>query len=153
MAGLISDDERKNSSKVPALGDIPLLGRLFSNQKDQKTKTEIVLAITPRIISNIDRPSAEISEYWSGTETVISDKPQLNLPAASSPPMNALERAREQMRLRQLQASEVPIAQPVSEPKSEQVLPQQAPERPAEQSLELAPLTPTIDSVNPPLAP
>ena len=153
LAGLISDDERKNSSKVPALGDIPLLGRLFSNQKDQKTKTEIVLAITPRIISNIDRPSAEISEYWSGTETVISDKPQLNLPAASSPPMNALERAREQMRLRQLQASEVPIAQPVSEPKSEQVLPQQAPERPAEQSLELAPLTPTIDSVNPPLAP
>ena len=75
------------------------------------------------------------------------------MPAASSPPMNALERAREQMRLRQLQASEVPIAQPVSEPKSEQVLPQQAPERPAEQSLELAPLTPTIDSVNPPLAP
>jgi general secretion pathway protein D len=100
LAGLISDDERKNSSKLPGLGDIPLLGRLFANQQDQKSKTEIVLAITPRIISNIARPNAEISEYWSGTEGVISDKPQTNLPVASEP-LSAQDKFREQMRLRQ----------------------------------------------------
>jgi len=80
LAGLILDNERKNANKLPALGDIPLLGRLFSNQEDSKSKTEIILAITPRILSNISRPDAEVSEYWSGTETGINDKPQINVP-------------------------------------------------------------------------
>jgi len=80
LAGLILDDERKNASKLPGFGDIPLLGRLFSNQEDKKTKTEIVLAITPRILGNISRPNAEISEYWSGTEVQINDRPQISVP-------------------------------------------------------------------------
>jgi len=80
LAGLILDDERKNANKLPGLGDIPLLGRLFSDQEDKKSKTEIVLAITPRILSNISRPDAEVSEYWSGTESGINDKPQVNVP-------------------------------------------------------------------------
>jgi general secretion pathway protein D len=84
LAGLISDDERKSASKLPGLGDIPLLGRLFANQEDKKTKTEIVLAITPRILSNISRPNAEISEYWSGTEVQINDRPQISVTTGSS---------------------------------------------------------------------
>ena len=103
LAGLILDDERKNSAKLPGLGDIPLLGRLFANQEDRKSKTEIILAITPRIIGNISRPQAEISEYWSGTESVITDKPQLNLPA-SNVPQTPQERMLEQMRIRQQQS-------------------------------------------------
>ena len=109
LAGLISDDERKNTSKLPGLGDIPLIGRLFSNQQDQKSKTEIVLAITPRIVSNITRPSAEISEYWSGTDTVISDKPILNMPA-STEAMTPEERAKERLRLRR--EGNNPVEQP-----------------------------------------
>jgi general secretion pathway protein D len=80
LAGLILDDERKNASKLPGLGDIPLLGRLFANQEDKKSKTEIVLAITPRILGNISRPNAEISEYWSGTDVLINDRPQISVP-------------------------------------------------------------------------
>ena len=102
LAGLILDDERKNASKVPGLGDIPLLGRLFSNQEDRKSKTEILLAITPRIIVNISQPKSEISEYWSGTENVITDKPQINLPATSGQD-SPVSKMREQMRLRQLE--------------------------------------------------
>lgn len=83
LAGLILDDERKNATKLPGLGDIPLLGRLFANQEDRKSKTEIVLAITPHIIGNISRPDAEVSEYWSGTESGINDKPQINVPVGS----------------------------------------------------------------------
>lgn len=86
LAGLILDNERKNANKLPALGDIPLLGRLFSNQEDSKSKTEIILAITPRILSNISRPDAEVSEYWSGTEAVITDKPQINVPIGGGSP-------------------------------------------------------------------
>jgi len=39
-----------------------------------------VLAITPRILGNISRPNAEISEYWSGTEVLINDRPQISVP-------------------------------------------------------------------------
>jgi general secretion pathway protein D len=96
LAGLILDDERKTANKLPGLGDIPLIGRLFSNQEDKKNKTEIVLAITPRIVSNIQLPKAEISEYWSGTENIISDKPQNGLPVTgNSRNQSAAERLRE----------------------------------------------------------
>ncbi len=105
LAGLILDDERKNASKLPGLGDIPLIGRLFSNQEDRKSKTEIVLAITPRIIGNISRPQAEISEYWSGSENRISDKPQINLPATNRMAIPQ-DGSSEQMRLRQLQTQD-----------------------------------------------
>ncbi len=85
LAGLISDKERKNSSRLPGVGDIPILGRLFANQSDTKKKTEIVLAITPRILSNISRPDAELTEYWSGTKNLITDKQQISLPPQDAP--------------------------------------------------------------------
>ena len=83
LAGLISDDERMNAARIPGFGDIPVLGRLFANQEDKKDKTEIVLAITPRILNNIRRPESELSEYWSGTELSINDRPQIVIPAAA----------------------------------------------------------------------
>lgn len=69
LAGLISDEERKNVNKIPGLGDIPLIGRLFSNHGDEKTKTEIVLAVTPHIIRGRRAPEAALAEYWSGSES------------------------------------------------------------------------------------
>jgi general secretion pathway protein D len=57
-----------------------MLGRLFANQEDKKDKTEIVLAITPRILNNIRRPESELSEYWSGTELSINDRVQIVVP-------------------------------------------------------------------------
>ena len=84
LAGLIQDSERKNADKVPGLGEIPLLGRLFSRHIDEKNKTEIVLAITPKVLSNVTLPEATFSEYWSGTDTIISDKPLLNTPSGNS---------------------------------------------------------------------
>lgn len=127
LAGLILDDERKNASKLPGLGDLPLIGRLFSNQEDKKSKTEIVLAITPRIIGNITRPQVEITEYWSGTESFISDKPQVNFPPTGGLE-NPQDRIREQMRLRQLQlnenqetpASQEPTPEPILDPAPQQ---------------------------------
>lgn len=98
LAGLIQDSERKNANKVPGLGEIPVLGRLFSNNSDEKNKTEIVLAITPKILSNLTLPEATFSEYWSGTDSVISDKPLLN-----SQPASLMPGRTQQMRELQLQ--------------------------------------------------
>ena len=50
LAGLFSEDETRSMSKVPLLGDIPVLGALFrSTQKDLKEK-ELVFFITPKIV-------------------------------------------------------------------------------------------------------
>ena len=140
LAGLISDDERKNASKLPGLGDIPILGRLFANQQDQKTKTEIVLAITPRIITNIVRPNAEVSEYWSGTDGLITDKQQINLPTTSEP-LTAIERLRERQRQQQEQQQQQQQQQQI----------EQAP--PQNDQAPAAPEQAVIDPNNPPLAP
>jgi general secretion pathway protein D len=68
LAGLISNDERSSASRVPGLGDLPLAGRLFSAQRDESQRTELVLAITPRVLRNIRRPDASETEIWVGTE-------------------------------------------------------------------------------------
>lgn len=75
LAGLISDEDRRSANKVPGLGDLPVLGRLFSSQRDDQQKTEIVLAITPRLIRGLARPELLASEFWSGTETSLRTRP------------------------------------------------------------------------------
>jgi general secretion pathway protein D len=57
------------------VGDLPVLGRLFSNQQDSGQRTELVLAITPRILRNVRRPDANETELWVGTETVPKLRP------------------------------------------------------------------------------
>jgi general secretion pathway protein D len=74
LAGLIADEDRTGASKVPLLGDLPLLGRLFANQRDELNKTEIVLLITPRIIRNIERQELAQTEFFGGTESAASDQ-------------------------------------------------------------------------------
>lgn len=87
LAGLIADEERSGASKVPGLGDLPLIGRLFANQRDELNKTEIVLLITPRILRNIERPELAESEFFGGTESAASDQSmQLrSIPGSFSP--------------------------------------------------------------------
>lgn len=71
LAGLISDEDRHTAVEVPLLGQIPILGRLFSSHRKDKTKTEIVLSITPRIVNPAKIPDARELEYWTGTETSL----------------------------------------------------------------------------------
>lgn len=75
LAGLISNEERMSANRIPGLGDIPLVGRLFSSQRDDGQRTEIVLSITPRIVRNIRRPDLNQTEFWSGTENVVRSRP------------------------------------------------------------------------------
>jgi general secretion pathway protein D len=70
LAGLISDEDRRAASQVPGLANAPLIGRLFRNNNDAVNKTEIVLLITPHIVRNIERPSARLEQFNSGTEFV-----------------------------------------------------------------------------------
>jgi general secretion pathway protein D len=78
LGGLISDDERSSAAKIPGLGDLPLIGRFFTIQKDDKGKSEILLAITPRLIRNVQKPTAANDRMWTGTETQLRTRPLLS---------------------------------------------------------------------------
>lgn len=72
LAGLINNEDRNTGNKIPWLGDIPIAGRLFGQQRDEGAKTEIVLSITPRILRNLQRPGESTMEFDSGTESNLS---------------------------------------------------------------------------------
>ncbi len=71
LGGLISNDERSAANRVPGLGDLPVAGRLFSSQRDDFQRTELVLAITPRILRPAPRPDISQAELWIGSEANV----------------------------------------------------------------------------------
>ena len=75
LAGLIQDSDTRSSNHIPGLGDLPVLGRLFGSNHTERDKSEIVLAITPRIIRAQPRPSSENIEFWYGTESQTRSAP------------------------------------------------------------------------------
>nr|WP_245649876.1 type II and III secretion system protein family protein [Vibrio nereis] len=55
IAGLLSENVRDSISKMPGLGEIPLLGQLFNSQEYISGETELVILVTPRLAKPIDR--------------------------------------------------------------------------------------------------
>ena len=55
LGGLISESKGFTVSKVPILGDIPLLGMLFKTTSKDNKKTELIIFLKPTIITNIDQ--------------------------------------------------------------------------------------------------
>lgn len=79
LAGLINKEDRKAGNGVPGLGQLPIVGRLFSSRSDTASKTEVVLLITPRVVRNIVRPESPIEEFMSGSASIISlDRMEIN---------------------------------------------------------------------------
>ncbi len=79
LAGLINREDRQSGNAIPGLGQLPILGRLFSSRSDTASKTEVVLLITPRVIRNIVRPESPVEEFSSGTAALISlEKLEIN---------------------------------------------------------------------------
>jgi general secretion pathway protein D len=68
IGGLIQDIKNTSKNKIFLLGDVPLLGDLFSNKDNSNQKTELVLAITPRIVRGVTIPDPEVAAFWSGVE-------------------------------------------------------------------------------------
>ncbi|MFK5952278.1 MAG: SPOR domain-containing protein [Desulfobacterium sp.] len=72
MGGLIQDEDRETVKKVPLLGDIPAMGRLFSNRYNENVETDILMTITPVVIRSQEMPRKEVTGFWSGSEKIFS---------------------------------------------------------------------------------
>lgn len=54
IAGMIQEKESKTVNKVPVLGDIPLIGAMFRSTVNAKSKSEMVIMLTPKIITDTE---------------------------------------------------------------------------------------------------
>ena len=94
LAGLISDEDRGTANKVPGVGELPVLNRLFGSQKDDAMRSEIVLSITPRLLRSIRRPDLMTAEFNSGTEAAVGGRGSVSgAPEAIAAPEQAAPRA------------------------------------------------------------
>jgi len=70
LSGIIQESERSTVTKVPILGDIPILGALFRSTVNDNERQELIVLLTPQILDDSDQsafgysytPSEEIQE-------------------------------------------------------------------------------------------
>lgn len=85
LGGLLQDSDSTTQNKVPLLGDIPVLGYLFRTDTNSKTRDNLIIFLTPRIVRDekqmknlilrelnerSDRVDAEIMEIYGGTDSM-----------------------------------------------------------------------------------
>ena len=77
LGGLIRDEERNTRLKVPGLGDIPVVGSLFTSYDNAGGRTDVLLTITPRVVRGWEAQTRASQEFYSGTETLYRNSPVL----------------------------------------------------------------------------
>jgi pilus assembly protein CpaC len=55
LAGLLDNSETRSISKIPGLGDIPILGNLFKSTQFQKNETELMFIVTAQLVKPVNR--------------------------------------------------------------------------------------------------
>ena len=75
LAGLINDEDRSSANKVPGVGELPVVGRLFGSHNDNSLRGEILLSITPRVVRALRRAELGEAEFEAGTEANIGAEP------------------------------------------------------------------------------
>ncbi|URD48210.1 type IV pilus secretin family protein [Chroococcidiopsis sp. CCNUC1] len=58
LSGIIQESDRTNVSKVPILGDIPIIGALFRSTNKTNQRQEVIVLLTPQIIDDSERSSS-----------------------------------------------------------------------------------------------
>jgi general secretion pathway protein D len=112
LGGLIEDRLTENESKVPLLGSIPLIGELFRTRNVQKTKTNLMVFIRPRIVRNAEQAAIETNAKYNyirdmqlnrngGKVNLMPSETQPTLPVLEGPvapatPVPGLDAATEQ---------------------------------------------------------
>jgi general secretion pathway protein D len=77
LAGLIQDEERATVTGIPGLGDVPVLGRIFSRNRKEAVETDIVMTMTPHIVRRLDLTEEDLRSFSLGSESapVLFDAP------------------------------------------------------------------------------
>ncbi|MFH1855675.1 MAG: secretin N-terminal domain-containing protein [Candidatus Omnitrophota bacterium] len=74
LGGLIKSEKQKTIKKIPFLGDIPILGYLFRSKEDEDVKQELIVFITPHILTDTNRQTVSDKDWDSFSERTGTDK-------------------------------------------------------------------------------
>ena len=72
LAGLIRKDRTKTKKSIPFLGDLPIIGPLFSDTNTDDKRTDVFLTLTPHIIRSPQITEEDLTPIWVGTENNVS---------------------------------------------------------------------------------
>ena len=81
IAGLLDNRETKNLSKIPFIGDVPVLGKFFQSMSKTRTNTELMVIVTPEIVNPMPAGSPVLGPKF----------PEDFLPSNSNMPMTTPE--------------------------------------------------------------
>lgn len=62
IAGMMQDRTTTNNAKIPVLGDVPVVGNLFKRTETRRSKTDLVILLTPTIMGPLQVPDATARE-------------------------------------------------------------------------------------------
>jgi pilus assembly protein CpaC len=81
IGGLLDSEDNKKVTKVPLLGNIPILGELFKYHNDTRQKSEIMILITPRVVNENTtvRMSEKMRDTYREGQDEVRDMPQVNV--------------------------------------------------------------------------
>jgi type II secretory pathway component GspD/PulD (secretin) len=141
LGGLIKNEESEGHEKIPILGDIPLIGRLFRTNTKNRQKTNLVVYVTPHIIKkgnaidldsalhNLDMSGSDFIEgkiketFWKSKskkdqeQKSVKDTAQTNtLPAPEKPKSEAVEKSKSDSSRQEAAPLNRQNAQPVLKP-------------------------------------
>jgi general secretion pathway protein D len=86
LGGLIQQDESTTDSGIPGLNRIPYLGRLFGSTSRSRNRTELIVLITPRVISNSEEAKQITDEYQHKFESLEPLRASDTAPQTSGTP-------------------------------------------------------------------
>jgi general secretion pathway protein D len=87
LGGLTTNNLLVNKSKVPLLGDIPFLGRLFSSESERRVKRNLLVFLRPKILLGKEASIAVTDEKFNDLwEVNLGVRKKLGLPDPENPP-------------------------------------------------------------------
>jgi pilus assembly protein CpaC len=81
IAGLLDHRETVLLSKIPGIGDLPLFGKMFQSRSIQKSNTELVVLVTPRIVDPVKSGSQETATPAPAVPSLDPKKYDVTLPS------------------------------------------------------------------------
>ena len=82
MGGLITEARKAMDDKIPFLGDIPFIGRLFRSHSEQTSKRNLLIFVTTRIVDGrgreMHKDGLELNEQPGGDEVKAAPEPAAN---------------------------------------------------------------------------
>jgi pilus assembly protein CpaC len=93
LAGLLQHNSEQDVSKVPWIGDVPILGALFRSDRFRRSETDLVVIVTPYLVqpsqTRLAAPTDGLQLPNDAQRVFLSDKYRQGLPGPGRGPINA----------------------------------------------------------------